>query len=247
MTNQTAANDPRRAFLQGLRDCLPFILVILPFGMVFGFVATEAGLDLLAVVGFSVLVIAGAAQLAAIQLMVESAPVLVVLATGLAVNLRMAMYSASLAPHLGGVPLWQRALVAYAMVDQAYAASFVKYEQTPDMTPAAKTAYYLGAVALICPIWYGATLFGALVGNAIPAGLPIEFAVPLTFVAIVAPMLRTPAHVVTALVSVAGTLALAFVPYNLGLLIAAVVAMIAGTRTEDWIGRRLGPPTGGRR
>lgn len=229
---------PRRYFLQGMRAGTPFVLVIFPFGMVFGVIATEAGLNVLETLAFSVLVIAGAAQLAAIQLMTENAPVLVVLATGLAVNLRMAMYSASLAPHLGPAPLWQRALVAYLMVDQAYATAHVRYEQRPEMSVAEKVAYFLGAVTPVFPSWYLSTLLGALAGNKIPPGLPIEFAVPATFLAIIAPMLRTLAHVGAALVSVVAALALTFLPYNLGLLVAAVLAMMTGAQLERIAARR---------
>jgi len=242
MTAPVFSLTPRQSYLQGLRAGTPFVLVILPFGMVFGVVAIEAGLNVLETLAFSVLVIAGAAQLAAIQLMSENAPVVVVLATGLAVNLRMAMYSASLAPHLGAAPIWQRALVAYLMVDQAYATAHVRYEQQPEMSVAAKVAFYFGAVTLVCPSWYLATLLGALVGNRIPPGLPIEFAVPATFLAIIAPMLRTLAHVSAALVSVTVTLALAFLPYNLGLLVAAVLAMMTGAQLERIAARRRKGP-----
>ncbi|WP_333828620.1 AzlC family ABC transporter permease [Pararhodobacter sp.] len=239
MTPTPAAHlTPRQAWLQGLRAGTPFVLVVMPFGIVFGVVATEAGLNVLETLSFSVLVIAGAAQLAAIQLMTENAPVLVILATGVAVNLRMAMYSASLAPHLGTAPVWQRALIAYLMVDQAYAIAHARYEQAPEMPRAAKAAFYFGAVTLVCPMWYLATLIGALVGNQIPAGLPIEFAVPATFIALIAPMLRTLAHVSAALVSVVATLALAFLPFNLGLLVAAVLAMMTGAQLERLAARR---------
>lgn len=229
---------PRQAFRQGLRAGAPFTLVVMPFGIVFGVVATEAGLNVLETMSFSILIIAGAAQLAAIQLMTENAPVLVVLATGLAVNLRMAMYSAALAPHLGAAPVWQRGLIAYLMVDQAYAVAHARFEETPQMTWRAKVAYYFGAVTPICPFWYLATLLGALLGNLIPAGLPIEFAVPATFIALIAPMLRTLAHISAALVSVVATLVFAFLPYNLGLLVAAILAMMTGAQLERMAARR---------
>lgn len=230
---------PRTAFRQGLRDGAPFALAALPFGLVFGAIATEAGFNIAEIMGFSILVIAGASQLAAVQLMSENAPVIVVLLTGLAVNLRMAMYSASMAPHLGAATLWQRAGVAYLLVDQAYAVAHTRFDQQPDMPLATKLAYYAGAVLPICPVWYGTTLAGALLGATIPAGIPVDFAVPITFIAMIAPMLRTPAHVVAAFVSVASALAFGFVPYNLGLLIAAVLAMMAGARVEIWHARWL--------
>ena len=228
-----------RDFWQGVRAGLPFILVIVPFGIVFGVVATEAGLNLSQTMGFSILVIAGAAQFTALQLMVENAPVLIVLATSLAVNLRMAMYSASLAPHLGPVSWWQRAVVSYFMVDQAYAASILKYDDTPDMTPRQKLAYYMGVITPVCPLWYVATYGGAVLGDVIPAGLPIDFAVPITFLALIVPMLRSVAHVVAALVSIIGVLVFSFVPFNLGLLLAALLAMVAGAEVERRMARRV--------
>ena len=104
-----------------------FLLVIVPFAMLFGVVATEAGLNVAEVMGMSVLVIAGAAQFAALQQMVDAdTPIAMILLTALAVNLRMAMYSASLTPWLGQARLWKRALVAYLMVDQVYLLSVVE-------------------------------------------------------------------------------------------------------------------------
>lgn len=227
-----------REYWQGFRYGTPFILVIIPFGAVFGVVATEAGLNLAQVMGFSVLVIAGAAQFVAVQMMLDNAPVLIVLAASLAVNLRMAMYSASLAPHLGKISWWKRGVISYFMVDQAYAASILKYDLTPAMTPAQKLSYYMGVVTPICPVWYLATWAGAALGTAVPAGLPIDFAVPITFLALIVPMLRTAAHVAAALVSIIGVLVFGFLPFNLGLLVAALLAMIAGAEVERRITAR---------
>ena len=137
---------PTKAFLQGLRRSLPFILVVVPFATLFGVVATEAGLDLIQTMGFTALVIAGAAQFASLQMMQDQAPILMVLLAGLAVNMRMAMYSASLVPYLGKAPLWQRALAAYILFDQSYAVSLDRFEQEPDLTIPARIAFFFGVV-----------------------------------------------------------------------------------------------------
>jgi predicted branched-subunit amino acid permease len=197
------SSTTKKSLLRGLRDGAPFLLVVGPFGMLFGVVATESGLNLAQTMGFSFLVIAGAAQFAALQLMVESAPTLMVLATALAVNLRMAMYSAALVPHLGAAPLWQRAVAAYFLVDQTYAASVAEYEKRPGMTTREKLAYFFGVLLPVCPLWYVFTLVGALVGETIPESLALDFAVPITFLALVAPMLKTLAHLAAAVTSVA--------------------------------------------
>lgn len=220
------------AYFQGVKDTSPFILVIIPFSMLFGVVATEAGLNVLETLSFSIVVIAGAAQFTALQLMLEDAPTLVVILSALAVNLRMAMYSASLTPHIGGAPLWQRALAAYLTVDQTYAVSVVKYENTPDMPIDEKIAYFFGSVTPICPLWWIFTLVGALIGESIPASLSLDFAVPITFLAIVAPALRTRAHVAAAVTGASLALLLANMPYNLGLFLAGIGGMMVGARIE---------------
>ena len=95
------ARTPAQAFRHGLIQSLPFLLVLAPFGLLFGG-SLEGGLHPPQVMGFSVLVLAGASQFTAVQLMSEHTPALIVIITAIAVNLRMAMYSASMVPWLGG-------------------------------------------------------------------------------------------------------------------------------------------------
>lgn len=240
----TPDTTSRSAFWRGARDCGPFLFVAGPFGMLFGVVGTEAGLNIAQVMGFSVVIIAGASQFAALHLMQENAPTVIVLLSAIAVNLRMAMYSASLAPHLGGAPLWQRALVGYMNVDQTYAVSVLKYEATPHMTLSERVMYFFGTCLPIVPIWYVATLVGALLGQSIPTEWGLEFAVPVTFIAMVAPALRTPAHLAAAGASILLALAFAGLPYNLGLMPAGIGAMIVGAEVERRLGRRFAQPPG---
>lgn len=227
------------AYWKGVRDGAPFILVVAPFALLFGVVSTETGLNVWETLAFSVVVIAGAAQFTALQLMQENAPTVIVLASALAVNLRMAMYSASLTPHLGATPIWQRALAAYVMVDQSYACSILAYERNQQWTPAQKMALYFGAVTPVIPVWYAMTVVGALIGSAMPAGLALDFAVPITFIAMIAPALRTVAHIAAALASVILALLFAFVPFNLGLIIAGIGGMMVGAQVELWMSRRM--------
>ena len=232
------ASTTTKSYLRGLRAGAPFLLVVGPFATLFGVVATEAGLDLAATMGFSVLVIAGASQFAAVSLMVDDAPTLMILATALAVNLRMAMYSAALVPHLGSVPMWQRGVISYFLVDQSYAASIIEYEKRLAMTTPEKLAYFFGVITPICPMWYAFTLIGALGGEAIPESFALDFAVPITFLALIAPMLKTLAHVAAAVVSVIVALALSWMPAGVGLLVAAGAAMATGVAVETWRERR---------
>ncbi len=223
------------------RGCLasaPFAIVVAPFALLFGVVATAAGLNLAQVMLFSFSVFAGASQFAAVQLMQDQAPVLVILATSLAINLRMVMYSVALAPHLGAAPLGTRALIAYFLVDQSFAASQAEFEARPERSVGEKVAFFFGTVLPIAPLWFGASLAGALLGEAIPESYALDFAVPITFLAMTAPMLRSVPHVIAAGVSIAGALLLAWMPFGTGLLVAAVLAMAAGAGAEVWMTRK---------
>jgi 4-azaleucine resistance transporter AzlC len=231
----------RSAFWRGVFASVPFVIVIVPFGVLFGVVATDAGMSPGEVLAFSLVVIAGAAQFAAVQLMEEDAPLIIVLVTSIAVNLRMAMYSASLTPHLGAAPLWQRVVMAYFLVDQSFAAASAEYDKRPDQSLAEKTAFYFGAVAPVCPLWYASSYAGAVFGQAIPPDYALDFAVPIAFLAITAPMLRTPAHYASAAVSVGLALAFAWMPYSSGLLVAAAGAMATGAVVEIRTERRVRP------
>lgn len=226
-------SNTKSAFLRGTADGLPFVLVVVPFAMLFGVAATEAGLPLAQVMGFSVLVIAGAAQFTALQLMAQDAPTVIILATSLAVNLRMAMYSAALAPWLRAARPRVKLAIAYLLVDQAYVLSQSRYETRPEMSTGERVGYYFGVITPIAPLWYLGTLTGALAGEAIPESFALDFAVPITFIAMIAPMLKSPAHIAAALTSVAGALALGFLPYGSGLLVAALAAMLVGARVEQ--------------
>jgi 4-azaleucine resistance transporter AzlC len=222
---------------RGIIDGLPFVLTAAPFGFLFGLVGTEAGLNLVEVMSMAVLVIAGAAQFTALAQMQDAAPVLLVVVAALAVNLRMAIYSAALAPHLGAAPLWQRAVAAYILVDNAYATGIAEFERRPDQPVATKMAYYFAAALPVWIAWYASTLAGALLGGNVPPEYGLDSAVPIAFLAILAPMLKTLAHLAAALTSLVVALALVAMPYNTELLVAAALAMMAGAEVERRRGR----------
>ena len=227
----------KSAYWAGVRDGLPFIVMVVPFALLFGVVGIEAGLSMAQTMSFSVLVIAGASQFAALQLMLDNAAIGFVLLAALAVNLRMAMYSAALAPHLGAAPFWQRALVGYLNFDQSYMASIAKYEDNPQMTLPAKVAYFLGVALVISPLWCVFTYIGARLGATVPADIEIAFILPIAFLSMVAPMLKSLAHVAAAFVSIIVAISLVGLPAGSGLLIAAVCAMLTGVVVETWMER----------
>ncbi|QIE46896.1 branched-chain amino acid ABC transporter permease [Pseudohalocynthiibacter aestuariivivens] len=219
-------------YWQGVRAGLPFILILAPFGTLFGVVAAESGLNLFEALVMSVLTIAGASQFTALQLLNEQVPTLIVILAALTVNLRLAMYSAALTPHLGQASPWMRASVAYCIVDQTSACSIAAYEENPDWTLRQRLAFFWGVATPIMPNWMVFTCVGALVGEAIPEEAALDFAIPITFIALVVPMMRTGAHRAAALAGIVASLMLTWLPYSLGIIVAGMIGMMVGAEVE---------------
>lgn len=224
-------------------QALPFLIVIIPFAVLFGVVALEAGMDIAQTMGFSVLVLAGASQFTAVQLLSDNAPVFVVILSGLAVNLRMAMYSASLVPWLRDAGPAQKGWVSYLLIDQSFALAIQHYERHPRLSLQQRLAYFFGTAVVLCLPWMVATWAGATLGQAIPDDIALDFALPITFLAMIAPMLRTPAHLAACFVAIIGALLFAGLPSGLGMMIAAPLGMAAGAIVETWTERRKGQPS----
>ncbi|WP_410218322.1 AzlC family ABC transporter permease [Paracoccus sp. (in: a-proteobacteria)] len=231
-TDRALTRSPREAFWHGIGQSLPFLVVIVPFAVLFGVVATEAGLDIAQIMGMSIMVLAGASQFTAVQLLSDNAPTIIVILSGLAVNLRMAMYSASLLPWLRGASSRQKLWVSYTLIDQSYALSIQHYERNPRLPLDLRLAFFAGTAVVLCLPWMGATLLGATVGQAIPEEIALDFAMPITFLAMIAPMLRTVAHLAACFVAITMALVLAGLSSGLGLLIAAPLGMATGALVE---------------
>jgi predicted branched-subunit amino acid permease len=234
-TQQTTSKS---AFWAGYRDCSPFLLVAAPFALLFGVAATEAGFDLVQTMVMTVLVIAGAAQFTALVLLQENAPTLIILTTALAVNLRMAMYSAALVPYLGKASPRMKMVLAYFNVDQSFGLAMARFPNEPNWTTSNRCAYFIGAALAIMPAWVTFSFIGAVFGATIPDAFALDFALPICFLALVAPALRSLPHIAAAGTSVVGALSLSWVPYSMGLIIAAVIAMAVGAQVELWVKKR---------
>ncbi|MFV0293203.1 MAG: AzlC family ABC transporter permease [Paracoccus sp. (in: a-proteobacteria)] len=229
---------PMQSLRHGAFQSAPLLLVIIPFGLLFGVVATAAGFDLAQVMGFTVLVLAGASQFTAVQLMTDNAPVWLVILSSLAVNLRMAMYSASMVPWLGEASQPARAAVAYSLIDQTYVLSIGQFQNAPTLSMGQRLGYFAGTALVMCGFWTVFSFIGATVGRAIPDSIPLDFAVPITFLAMIAPALRTLPHVTAATIAVILSLVLAELPAGVGTMIAAFWAMLAGAGAETLMQRR---------
>ena len=225
------------AFVSGAKKIAPVLLALVPFGVAFGASATESGLSAQEALGMSVFVAAGAAQLAAIQLISAGASVVVVVLTVLVINLRLMLYSASLVPHFGRLPLGWKGLLSYHLTDQAYAATITRFD-AGEVDEPLKRWYFLGVGLSIWSTWQAATMTGVFLGAWVSEGFSLDFVLPLIFIALAVPAVKDRMTGVAALSAGVAALFAAALPLNLGLITAALVGVLCGLAAENVAGRK---------
>lgn len=216
-----------QTYLRGLRETAPLLLGILPFGMIAGTTAHTTGLDLPAAMGTSLIIFAGASQLAFLEMVSKQTPWFVVLVTPLIINTRFLIYSIAMAPHFRGMRLRKKAFLSYFLVDQAYLLS-INHFRDHQLNPGERSWYYLGTASGLWVTWQFGTLLGIILGGHAPQALPLDFAVPLSFIALLVPALRLRADIAAALAAAVTVILARNLPFNLGFLVAIAVGIAAG-------------------
>jgi len=225
-----------RAFWLGARAEIPLLIGVFPFGMIYGILALEAGLSPAAAQAMSSIVFAGSAQFITTQLLSASAPGLVIVLTIALVNLRHALYSASIAPytrHLTGA--W-KALLAYLLTDEAYAVTILNYQRLNGLSEEKQKSghwYFLGAGLALWSIWQLSTAAGVFLGAVVPPTWSLEFTLPLTFIALVVPALKDRPTVAAAVCAGLVALLAYSLPYRIGLILAALCGIVTGMVLEQ--------------
>ncbi len=216
-------------FLHGLRDQLPILLGVVPFGLIFGALARNAGIPALESQAFSLLIFAGSSQFIATGLVADGTPAIVIVFTIWLVNLRHMLYSASIAPHLSRLNLRWKIALSWLLTDEAFVMASVRYRQPDRGQP---HWYFLGTGLTLWASWQISTFLGITLGSVLPGTNLLDFALPLTFIALLIPTLVDRASLVVALT--AGTLAILLMglPYRLGLMISVLISVGLGVWWE---------------
>jgi predicted branched-subunit amino acid permease len=221
----------------GATAVAPMLLGVVPFGLVAGATPVSGGLGIGAAMGFATIVFAGASQLAAIDVLSDGGSALVAIVAACTINLRLLLYSASLAPFLAEEPLGRRLGVGYLLTDQAYAVSITRWS-APGDDPHRRLPFYFGGAVLLWGSWQLAVLTGALISDAVPDSLPLDFAVPLVFLVLLVPTLvNRPAVVAAAVGGGAAVAAAELGADELSILVGALAGIAAGAFTEARLAR----------
>lgn len=222
--------DGKQAFMQGVHGVLPLTTGVVPFGLITGVTAIEMGMSPLDTLGMTLLFYSGSAQMVVLQLMQNGALPLTMVVTALVINLRFLMYSASLAPSLSTLPRRRTWPMSYLLSDQTFALCSLRL--AAGELGRFAFPYYAGTAITMWCGWNLSVLAGVYLGTGIPESWSLGFAIPLSFLALLVPNLRSPATLGAA--TAGGSLAVLAVdlPYNLGLLVASLGGVLAGLIIE---------------
>ncbi len=217
-------------FLLGVKDELPILVGVVPFGMIYGILALSAGLNRFDAQAMSAVIFAGSSQFMMVQLIRESTPWLVILMTGFIINLRHALYSATIAPCIKHLPRPWKALLAYLLTDEAFAVAALHYQR--EGVTRFSHWYFLGAGLALWTSWQVSTAVGIFLGAQVPEAWGLDFTLPLTFIALVVPALKDKAGVATVVTASLAALLFFGLPYKLGLIGASALAIAVGMWVE---------------
>lgn len=228
----------RAEFLSGIKAELPLLIGVAPFGMIYGVLALGAGLSRLEAQSISAIIFAGSSQFISTQLFTIGAPAGVIFITAVVVNLRHALYSASIAPYLKCLkPAW-KFFLAYLLTDEAYAVTIAYYREGQDSSdcthPDKRHWFFLGAGIALWTTWQISTAIGILLGTQMPAIWSLDFTLALTFIAIIVPGLRDRPGWSAALSAGVVAIFAHNLPLRLGLILASLAGIGVGLWVEGW-------------
>jgi predicted branched-subunit amino acid permease len=221
----------RDAWNEGFKTGLPTLFGIAAWGLVVGIAMVKSGLSVPQSLGMTLLVFAGSAQLASLPLIAAQAPIWVIFATALVVNLRFVIFSALLGPHFAHLPWKQRFYLGYISGDLTVALFLQRY---PTLAPVAGKLSYLKG--LMYPNWFAwqiGSIIGIFLGSAVPAEWGLGFAGTLAILCIMVPLMINNAALCGVLVAGAISVLAYDLPYKLGLLLAVLVGMVTAMVIEE--------------
>lgn len=221
----------RQAVRDALADTAPMLIGVVPFGLVAGAAPIAAGLDTGHAVGLSMFLFAGASQLAVADVLGSGGGVAIAVLTAVTINLRLLLYSASLAPPLAHESLRARLAAGYFLVDQVYALSVVRWDGTDDRRD--RLPYYFAGALLLWASWQATTVVGALMGSSVPEDIPLDFAVPLVFLVLLVPVVdKRPSLAAAVVGGAAAVLSAELGADRLAIMVGGLAGIAAGVVAE---------------
>ncbi|KHD26319.1 branched-chain amino acid ABC transporter permease [Vibrio caribbeanicus] len=217
-----------KLFMQGTLAMVPLSIAVIPWGLLAGSFAIEAGLTVWESQALSAILFAGSAQLVATGMLKAGASLATMLLATFFITSRHLLYSVSMRSKVSPLPLKWRLALGFLLTDELFAICGQQSDKQFNRW------YALGAGLSFYLCWNLATLVGIVAGSYIPAmnELGLEFAVAATFIAIVIPNVKNAPILIAVLVSLTLSVLCSYLNIESGLMIASIGGMLAGYASE---------------
>lgn len=217
---------------EGLRAVSPGLIALAIWGVVTGVAMVKAGLTETQAIAMSLLVYAGSAQLTALPLMAAGAPIWLIFAAGIIVNLRFLIFGAALHPFFRDLSWRKRLFLGYLSVDVSFIVFMPRYADAPRKGTLEQHWFFIGTILPAWIVWQAASMVGIALGAVVPVSWSLEFGAVLALMAMMLPYITTrPVFFSVVAAGVTAWLTQLW-PLRLGLLAAVIVGIIAGMWTE---------------
>lgn len=213
-------------FLLGVRECAPLAMGIAAWGLVTGAAMSNSDLGVPMALLMTILVAAGAPQLAALPLVAADAPMWVVWATAVCTNLRFFVFGLYYRPYFRHLALWRRLVLSYFIGDATFALFNRRYP-IPDRY-AGQVHYFMGGSVFSVLLWQAGVICGILGGQAIPTAWGMGFAGTMALLALTCGQLRDLSTSIAALVAASAAVATYALPLRLNIMVAVAAAVAIG-------------------
>jgi predicted branched-subunit amino acid permease len=215
----------------GARDMTPMVLGIVPFGLALGAMIGASELDPWAALASAPIILAGAAQLTTLQMLEAGSNPVVIVASALLINLRILLYSASLAPWFSGVRLRLRLLLATSVIDQTHFVAVPRFEQG-DLGRRERIAYYAGASVWLVSAWLTSQAVAIVIGAELPESARLDMAAPLALIGLLAKSIGTRPSALAAAVGLGVVTVGAGLPFHSATLVATLTGVTVAVFAE---------------
>ncbi|MFT4634353.1 MAG: 4-azaleucine resistance transporter AzlC [Arenicella sp.] len=228
----SAADDAKQALArQAILDTIPLSIAVIPWGILTGALAIQAGFSAIQAQIMSLIVFAGAAQLSGITLLAAGASFTSIFASTFVISSRHLLYSVTFRQHVETLPLGSRLVIGFLLTDEMFAVSEAHSKLSGSFS--AKFAIISGVTFYL--FWNLATLVGIVAGEyfANLESLGLDFAIVATFIAMTFAQLRRFPVLVSVLLS--GLTAVLLKPFfaDSYIVIAALVGMFGAYALPD--------------
>jgi len=222
----------RAAMREGLAAVSPGLIALAIWGVVTGVAMVKAGLTETQAIAMSLLVYAGSAQLTSLPLMAADAPIWLIFAAGIIVNLRFLIFGAALHPFFRDLSWRKRLFLGYLSVDVSFIVFMPRFADAPKKGTLEQHWFFIGTILPAWVVWQAASMVGIALGAIVPVSWSLEFGAVLALMAMMLPHITSRAVFVSVVASGLTAWLTQLWPLRLGLLAAVVVGIVAGMWTE---------------